>query len=705
MIMLNELHDLAKVLNDEGIDVDEWSSDYHPLPKVTRQSPCLRIWLYDDGSVYKIENLRADQVSEIRKYGSKQGTFPAFNIKPLYRTTDIDAAAALKQYKAGLTELDIEKIESWATEDNWNGKPIRHIKQNMVNCPDKLLHILHMEGQTDKNIIVKLAELSLKAYGENGSKFHASLENCALEMLRNKEDISIALMLLFHEGSDDKERDKDIGDNISIILDVRDWRSYNYPVANEHTTIQLNKLLLESRATNDDISDSDVPDAFGTVFDNPNEPMPSVNVGSLGEVILRSMYKGQPCQERYCTFDCDSYPISSENRSLAASALSWINEPSNEHVTWETVDTKERVFVYPSILPEIPLKYASMLSSADDITAQARRRFETVAKEFSRAFSGLSVRQKNCNVQIFIIRKIDKARSKVLYSRNVTPEQIIQSANLWMSGCRNVPMLVIGELSMPFPLTVADTLNAAWKQDGNRRDGNKRPIKHMKYYQGMDLLFGTLPQSEIDDLLHYLLENALGLVKYLGDLLHRGKTSVDKTANKKLEGQLAAARKTYSVFGLLLFKSNIRKENYMEGLAFQIGQFLHASDELHVLYCKVKRNGDIPPQLAGSALLATAGEMPYQALSLLSARMNPYISWAKKYQFSNTKESWRARWLLGLLQKTSDCIIPQMDEAVRFGDFEKAELFIGYMASFPKAQKASSMVDEGNEIGGNQNEQ
>ena len=37
----------------------------------------------------------------------------------------------------------------------------------------------------------------------------------------------------------------------------------------------------------------------------------------------------------------------------------------------------------------------------------------------------------------------------------------------------------------------------------------------------------------------------------------------------------------------------------MEELAYLLGELLHVSDELHTLYCKIKRNGDIPPQLVG----------------------------------------------------------------------------------------------------------
>ena len=142
----------------------------------------------------------------------------------------------------------------------------------------------------------------------------------------------------------------------------------------------------------------------------------------------------------------------------------------------------------------------------------------------------------------------------------------------------------------------------------------------------------------------------------------------------------------------------------MEELAYLLGQLLHVSDELHTLYCKVKRKGDIPPQLAGSALFTTAAEMPFQALAQLSTRLNPYISWAKQYQYQNIEkqgqESWRARWLLRLFERLSNKVHLQMDKSVRFSDYEKAQLFIGYMASLPTKEA----TDQNKIVGGKENE-
>ena len=148
----------------------------------------------------------------------------------------------------------------------------------------------------------------------------------------------------------------------------------------------------------------------------------------------------------------------------------------------------------------------------------------------------------------------------------------------------------------------------------------------------------------------------------------------------------------------------------MESMAFLVGQLLKISDELHTLYCKVVRDGDVPPQLAGSSLFMTAGENPNQAIAQLSLRMNPYITWAKQYRFKNitteNKESWRAGWFLGLYEDVANKLNVTMTDLTRFGDFDKAWLFIGYLASFPKRESSVTAIgNDNNNIGGYKHEQ
>ncbi|MDO4581204.1 MAG: hypothetical protein Q4B96_01295 [Bacillota bacterium] len=678
--MINELYNLSKALDSNGVVVEEWHRKYKTLPKVTAKSPCIRIWLDDSGLVCGMESLSPEHASRLRKYGDNQSSFPAFNISPLYRVTAPDVIAELEKISSGKSRPDADKILSWCTNDNWIKGVPRQVRRSMNDCSSELAELYRLDSQT--NVIAILAGLCKKA----GDGFRASLQECAFDKLRKQEDIPMVLSLLFHTGSEFKKHSNDTGSKISVILDVHNWAPYGYPVASEYTTAQLNALLLAGNSTSNEAAETKQEDAFGTPFINPDEPMPSVKLAGF-EATLRSMFEGQPCQYRYKQINDGSYPIAAENRSSIKKALEWIAQPSNRQITWVKLDKNEIAFIYPSKIPDVPPKFASLFGreqSAD--SRQSELRFESIAKDFVKSFQGIPPDQKPDIMQIFVIRKIDKARSQVIFTHNTIPEQMMTAADRWSAGCSNLPPHDLGEPDTPFPLDVPDILNAVWKQDGERADG-KTPVKRMKYYQGIELLLDALPPAVLRSYLHIAAENVAGLLKYFGSLLHGKKKPDGKSADKKLDGKKAAAARSLCVLGLLLYKCDERKEIYMEELAFLLGQWLHVSDKLHTLYCIVKREGDVPPQLAGSALLVSAGEMPYQALAQLHSRMSPFISWAKQYRHLNKKKSKEADRLLKQFEMLADKITPQMDRSVRFSDFEKAELYIGYMASLPQNEK------------------
>lgn len=136
----------------------------------------------------------------------------------------------------------------------------------------------------------------------------------------------------------------------------------------------------------------------------------------------------------------------------------------------------------------------------------------------------------------------------------------------------------------------------------------------------------------------------------------------------------------------------------MENLPYLYGQLLKAADELHALYCTVVRNGDIPPQLVGSSLFQSAAEAPARTMQMLSQRFIPYYSWAKSYRLKNIresgKESWRAGWLYGICEKIMGKLQENWTAQTRFSDEEKAQLFIGYLAAFPKKEQAEQNIEE-----------
>ena len=131
----------------------------------------------------------------------------------------------------------------------------------------------------------------------------------------------------------------------------------------------------------------------------------------------------------------------------------------------------------------------------------------------------------------------------------------------------------------------------------------------------------------------------------------------------------------------------------MEDIPYLIGQILKISDELHAFYCKIVRENNVPPQLAGNSLMLSALETPERALVQLAQRINPYITWAKQYRTKETAESWKAGWYLKLYEQNAT-LLRENGAAlknIRFGDSEKAELFIGYLAEFPNYKKEETI--------------
>jgi len=264
-------------------------------------------------------------------------------------------------------------------------------------------------------------------------------------------------------------------------------------------------------------------------------------------------------------------------------------------------------------LSEIPPRFASIFGSSQvESSAQTEARFDNIAKEFIKTLRGLPAKEKPDFIQIFTIRKLDKARSKVIFTRNCSPNQLIQAAVDWETGCCNTPKTDMGEQIIPFPLHVARIVNNVWKQNGELAQG-KTAVERMKYYQGMELLLAIMQESMIGNYIHIALAHSSGLVSYIGNWVHGGSKCKDKTEVKTLEKLKKETVLLLSVLGLFLYKHGDRKEKYMESMAYLVGQLLKISDELHTLYCSVVRDGNVPPQLVGSALFATAGETPNQA--------------------------------------------------------------------------------------------
>jgi len=662
--MLNELHQLSVTLASHNIKQQGWHHQYKPLPN----GACYRIWLGDDGAVADVELMSKDLVKDCRKFGNNQGTFPAFNIAPLYRVTSDEDKRNYDALYEGKTELDISYLRSICTADNWGPK-----------LRKKITGSLHKQipNMPEESAVTALTNITASL---DDDMLRSTLEQQVWKRLSS--DINAYLPLLIRKGNEKKRPEDDVG-SVSIMLDLINWEKFEYPIANENTTRQVNDWLF---ANESDLQPetSDQLDAFGSPYAELDEPMPSVRLAPGFEVALRSMFREQGCQYRYRKADGHSYPINKANRDTLKTSLEWIVKPDNENITWRRIDKGVMLFVYPNRVPKILPKFAALFGSTENHEGITNR-FENVAKDFIATLNGLETKQKPENIHVFALQQMPPAlskRARVVFSRNLTSSGLISAATEWQRGCLNLPPTARIEPIIPFPLNISKIANRVWKRNGTRADG-KSEVKLIRYYQGMELLLDKPMPSRIMRITRGVTANSLGLVLFVGDNLPRGRNVV-KDAIRVEVGDL------FPLFGLLLYKSGITKEDYMQDTAYSIGQLLKISDELHALYCEIKRDGEVPPQLAGNSVFVTASETPAQAVALLCTRMIPYIAWADQYRRQSKDKSGLAAWYRRQYGQLMPQLRQNLTENIRFGDLEKAQLFIGYLADLPELTNKES---------------
>ena len=212
------------------------------------------------------------------------------------------------------------------------------------------------------------------------------------------------------------------------------------------------------------------------------------------------------------------------------------------------------------------------------------------------------------------------------------------------------------------------------------------------------MLFGVT-KKEIEFDLQILLRNSQKLAVYAGRYFN----TKDHPDNKKISYKI---KSTIVLMGMLLFWLDHRKEYYMNEYPYLLGQLLKVSDNLHELYCYKVRDENIPPQLVGGSLFMSASEFPKQAISQLAQRMMPYLNWARTHQnekiekaedTESTNFEPTAGYYLNQYRKIADKLLPVLSESARFTDIEKASLFLGYLASFPKSLKDDGLKKESEE--------
>lgn len=685
--MIEELVKVANAMEKAGIVPVNWHPKLKVLPKVTKKTPCLRIWLTADGHIQEVESLTEEQAAFLRKYEPDNGkSLPGFNVRPLHRLVKSDdeirnasrGRAGEKLKAEWIKEFLSQNYEKQEEDDFWD--KTRDVMKRCFGaereelekaCADRL-----NENETLHKFFKAVSKIDI-------TQFQTEYGN-TLQHKMEKGELPLSLMYYFVTEAKKQKEDSDPRTPVpkfSVFLDIVDY--HEYPVSHEKTIKRLNALLMDSEKTESG-SKAQKHDAYGLDGRRSDEKFPSVTLPLLGGVILRSQAKTIAAQKRYHQCESDTFPVGQETRTRVKGALEWISDRELDGNTYGIAGDKELLFAYPRVLPKDKVPIAKMFGAQPDESLKEDH-FERLAKSVVEQLKGLGDSIADAELDIFSLRKMDKARTKVVYYHNVTVARLEAASKVWHEGCLNIPSLDIRNWSekkdektgkshpvhvvekTAFPVKLHQFLNTVWKRDG----GQAGKVKIFQPSDGLRLLLDEPCHQLANHMISRLMPHAQGYFL----------TLCRCTGRREIATKLPDKIYYPGILGLLLFKLGKRKEEYMKDSAIQLGRFLRVADEIHRLYCEVVRNNDLPPELCGSSMLVSMMESPGMTLSQLALRSAPYVKWARAYHDDNKGglvHYWMQRW--------SEIADPLLEKGwpKRLNSEERAQVFLGYLASFPK---------------------
>lgn len=697
--MINELVNVADAMRNAEINIVDWHPKLKVLPKVSKKSPCIRVWLTNDGHIKDLELLSKEHVGQLRKYEPDYGkALPGFNIRPPFRI--VKANEEIECSRRGQSGENLKKewtkeflsrdSKEQAKDDFW--EKTRDLLHQCFGRVYNELESICIDHLIDSETLHKFFNIvQLIDVGQ----FQREFCNVVRKKVENG-DISPSIMCYYV--TEERKRKEDANSKvpvpkISVFLDIEDYT--DYPFAHEKTIYRLNELLMKNHGKKQTSPNKDnEKDAFNLDAQRIHEKFPNVSLSFLGGVILRSQANTIPAQQRYHRCESDTFPVGYETRKRVKSAMEWISNPKRNGETYGVAGDRELLFAYPRTLPKKKITLTKMFGAQEDSAFVKEDTFERIAKTVVGQLKGLGKTVADAELEIFSLRKMDKARTKVVYYYNTTVASLEIASAEWHEGCQNIPTLDLWDWSedkdqktgklypiavegfTTFPIKLHRYLNTVWKRDGKEKSQGEQAgrVRIFEPTDGLRLLFEKQSGALAVHMLERFMQHARGY--FLTLCRWTAKHQIAPLPDKRIYP---------GILGLLLSKLGMNKEVFMMESAFLLGRCLRVTDEIHRLYCEVVRKKDLPPELCGSSLLVSMMESPVNTLSQLAMRSAPYVKWARGGSDKGDKQGLVWYWLKKWEEVADQLRILEWPK--RLAPEERAQVFLGYLASFPKAEK------------------
>ena len=690
--MINEFMQLAKAIPSDGTEYAAREDKLTSLPK----GETIRVLLAADGTISDVEVLDKERSASLRKYmPNKFKAFPGFNqlLVPTIDTwrTRIEESQSLPttQKEELFKRLGV-KDSVPDTEEQLYGakglykKAVKGIKSNLIDFPKELAS--KTGSLLDENeTLFRLLNAQTKI--EDEKSFLASLEKVCFE----------------------KSIKYDLTKPVSFFFDVDDYEEW--PMVHRRTLDRLNEVLCKSEnaaiAVQGGSSEAAV-DAFGGACAGADALMRDISIPLLGMIKMRSSNKDVEALNRYHVTGSEGFPMGKSARIEAEAALKYVINPDGDGFTYGRVSANEILIAYPADVVSRQKTPLVQMFGGGSNPERERLVFRKVAQDVIELLKGEGRDLSNRELRIFSIRKMDKARTKVVYYRNIDVTALARASEEWNEGCHNLPTLDVKdwptiskgerksekdkkplpvEIETVFPARLYRYLNKYYKRNFSTED-----IEVARFEPSTGLELMLMDEASVVPFVQSILSQVMIQAGnyYRALCVSLGQNKVASAKDKGLH---------LGIIGLLLYKVGKRKENYMNETAFLLGRFLRIADGLHRCYCDSERKGQYPGEFCGSSLISAMMENPVVALAQFGQRSAPYVRWAQACQ--KEKYEGLAHWWLNQWQPIADAL-HATKLSTRLTDAERAELFLGYLSSLPKKEKAQEPTDN---LGTENNEQ
>ena len=698
--MLNELYQLSEALEKLGL----LRITTHPnINAVVRESSLL-IEIDKTGAARGSRLLSPEETANLWRHSrGNHHSFPAIRVQePLLAKTESSKLAEIDWGKLELTE----KLDCLNTLDFARVNP----DCSRIKISEWSLGELAFEAYPDYPKLGALEQL-VKTFPrqQNYSEFLDSLTHFFKEKLSyiaNEAEVDMIKKLLVGDWNEGRQQ---YMAGCMTYFDVYETDDFPNLVASAATRQALIELLTArdeaSYATGEQVQSPLSGEQQAALIDkypNPNLPL-------LGLTYLYSKKEDTPCLTRYGTSGIQAYQIGRNESNAMNNALAFLTTPERKGVTWLAARDcrQDKPNLLLAYLADDPCNHALLAQALADPAAyeSEEERLEEVESYFEALCTQVmgsteEVLRKNpdSKVNLIMLESLDAGRKQVVYARILSLKQFTRNLQTWLQASENTPQVPpqLRDRKMRRPKTLGPNDIVRLSKINYLRSGRIQFNKQS--FTSLNEIYELyMPQEDLaaedNQFIARFLDNTLTTT---GQLLidaghfqtvnYRGLTTAQKNS------LLRNAKPTISLMAILLWHLNIRKENYVNSYSFNLGQLLQLADKLHKEYCKIVRNKGkdeesrgYPPRFIGGEMLSIALQDPREGLNRLDERMPVYINWAKTAVGDGVG---LAKYFLKQIGEVS-YKLASASSPEDYGPEERAQLFLGYLATVPKEDKVS----------------